>query len=64
MVVKVGVALVCALLLGQLIPVGRENPPVESEMLLWCYVTRHAEARLGEDDRRRLRAWALVRHAG
>jgi hypothetical protein len=133
---KIGAALACALLLAQLIPVGRENPPVESEvpasdevrrilrnacydchshetrwpwysrvapiswlvahdvshprehlnfsawnrydarerrkkleeaweeveegeMPLWYYVPLHAEARLSEDEERRLRAWAM-----
>ena len=32
MKLKVGVALVCVLLLAQLFPVNRENPPVESEV--------------------------------
>ena len=32
MLVKIGAALACALLLAQLIPVARENPPVESEV--------------------------------
>jgi hypothetical protein len=138
MVVKISAALACVLLLAQLIPVARENPPVESEvpapdevrrilrnacydchshetrwpwysrvapiswlvahdvsharehlnfsawnrydererrkkleeaweeveegeMPLWYYVPFHAEARLGEDDERRLRAWAMER---
>ena len=136
MKLKVGVALVCVLLLAQLFPVNRENPPVESEvpasaevrrvlrsscydchshetrwpwysraapfswlvahdvsharehlnfsawnrydareqrkkleeiweeveegeMPLWYYLPFHAEARLAEDDERRLRAWAM-----
>ena len=32
MKLEIGMALVCALLLAQLVPVRRENPPVESEV--------------------------------
>ena len=136
MKIEVGVALACVLLLAQLLPVNRENPPVESEvsasaevrrvlrnscydchshetrwpwysrvapfswlvahdvsharehlnfsawnrydpreqrkkleevweeveegeMPLWYYLPLHSEARLAEDDKRRLRAWAM-----
>jgi hypothetical protein len=31
----------------------------EGEMPLWYYLLLHPEARLGEDDERRLRAWAM-----